>query len=247
MTTTTTTGDGAGMTEADRDFLGRLVRQAWVQWAETQPNPKASWLAPYDDLSEPDREADRQIGEAIARWTLQYGDRLRPRPAPATAAGQRVFTPTPHEPVEGVTLWSPVPHPGIAAYVKVDGVNAGYLGSDGIAFSHSDLPFSPDRFRYPVTQQSTDGYVAKPRWLASLTTLRDRIRAERTAAKPAAEARVEPLDATPVDGWPTSAPAPQPPVEGAGRVVLTLTQEEKDELIQRAINMLRSSLGGQGH
>jgi hypothetical protein len=54
----------------DRDMLGRMVREAWVRWAETQPDPKPSWLLPYDDLAEPDKEADRQIGEAVARWTL---------------------------------------------------------------------------------------------------------------------------------------------------------------------------------
>jgi hypothetical protein len=54
----------------DRDQLGRFVREAWVRWARTQPDPKPSWLVPYDELSETDREADRQIGEAVARWTL---------------------------------------------------------------------------------------------------------------------------------------------------------------------------------
>jgi hypothetical protein len=54
----------------DRDTIGRFVREAWVRWAETQPNPKPSWLVPYDELSEADKEADRQIGEAVARWTL---------------------------------------------------------------------------------------------------------------------------------------------------------------------------------
>lgn len=53
-----------------RDQLGRFVREAWVRWAQTQPDPKASWLLPYDELAEPDKEADRQIGEAVARWTL---------------------------------------------------------------------------------------------------------------------------------------------------------------------------------
>lgn len=48
-----------------RDRLGRIVREAWVKWARTQPKPKPSWLVPYDDLSEPDKEADRQIGEAV--------------------------------------------------------------------------------------------------------------------------------------------------------------------------------------
>jgi len=54
----------------ERDTLGRMVREAWVRWAKTQPNPKPTWLAPYDDLSEADKEADRQIGEAIAKWTM---------------------------------------------------------------------------------------------------------------------------------------------------------------------------------
>lgn len=54
-----------GVTPA-RDMLGRVVREAWVRWARTQPNPKPTWLVPYDDLAEPDKEADRQIGEAVA-------------------------------------------------------------------------------------------------------------------------------------------------------------------------------------
>jgi hypothetical protein len=54
----------------DRDTLGRMVREAWVRWAQTQPDPKPSWLQPYDELAEPDKEADRQIGEAIATWTV---------------------------------------------------------------------------------------------------------------------------------------------------------------------------------
>jgi restriction alleviation protein Lar len=62
--------DGGRPLPYDRDTLGRFVREAWVRWAETQPNPKLSWTVPYDDLSEPDKEADRQIGEAVARWTL---------------------------------------------------------------------------------------------------------------------------------------------------------------------------------
>ena len=48
-----------------RDDLGRLVREAWVRWALTQDQPKPSWLVPYDQLAEADKEADRQIGEAL--------------------------------------------------------------------------------------------------------------------------------------------------------------------------------------
>jgi len=50
---------------AARDSFGRVVRGAWIAWAKTQPNPKPSWLVPYDELSEPDKEADRQIAEAV--------------------------------------------------------------------------------------------------------------------------------------------------------------------------------------
>lgn len=56
---------GSAANSVFRDFLGRLVREAWVRWAIAQPNPKASWLAPWERLSESDQEADRQIGEAI--------------------------------------------------------------------------------------------------------------------------------------------------------------------------------------
>jgi hypothetical protein len=53
------------MNDTDRDALGRVVRDAWIRWAKTRPDPKPSWLVPYDELSEPDKEADRQIAEAV--------------------------------------------------------------------------------------------------------------------------------------------------------------------------------------
>ncbi|MDR3502895.1 MAG: hypothetical protein P4L79_09955 [Legionella sp.] len=64
------TCDGNRPLPFDRETLGRMVREAWVRWAQAQPAPKPSWLVAYDDLPESDREADRQIGEAIARFTL---------------------------------------------------------------------------------------------------------------------------------------------------------------------------------
>ena len=62
--------DGGRPLPFDRDEGGRMVRETWVRWAQTQPTPKSSWLAPYDALSEEDKEADRQIAETIGRWTL---------------------------------------------------------------------------------------------------------------------------------------------------------------------------------
>ena len=50
----------------DREFLGRIVRSAWVAWAKEQPVPKQSWLLPWAELSESQKEADRRIGEAVA-------------------------------------------------------------------------------------------------------------------------------------------------------------------------------------
>jgi hypothetical protein len=49
----------------DREALGRLVRVVWVEWAREQPNPKPSWLKPWEELEEPDREVDRRIGERL--------------------------------------------------------------------------------------------------------------------------------------------------------------------------------------
>lgn len=49
----------------DREQLGRRVREVWIAWAREQPNPKPSWLVPWEGLSEPDKEVDRRIGAAI--------------------------------------------------------------------------------------------------------------------------------------------------------------------------------------
>ncbi len=48
-----------------REALGRIVRQEWMRWAREQPNPKVTWLQPWEALTEPEREVDRRIGEAI--------------------------------------------------------------------------------------------------------------------------------------------------------------------------------------
>jgi len=49
----------------ERERLGRLVRELWVSWAEKQPSPKPSWLVPFENLSEQDKEADRVIGYGL--------------------------------------------------------------------------------------------------------------------------------------------------------------------------------------
>lgn len=57
----------AGAEPGTREALGRAVRATWRQWAEKQPGAKPSWLMPWERMREPDREADRLIGVALAR------------------------------------------------------------------------------------------------------------------------------------------------------------------------------------
>jgi hypothetical protein len=43
-----------------------MVRDEWIAWAREQPNPKPSWLTPWEELTEPEREVDRRIGVRVA-------------------------------------------------------------------------------------------------------------------------------------------------------------------------------------
>jgi hypothetical protein len=53
-----------------REYLGSVVRETWIHWARVQPNAKPSWVVPYEELREPDKEVDRQIGVDIALTTV---------------------------------------------------------------------------------------------------------------------------------------------------------------------------------
>lgn len=48
------------------ESLGQLVRETWIEWAQEQPDPKPSWLTPWDDLDEGQREVDTRIGATVA-------------------------------------------------------------------------------------------------------------------------------------------------------------------------------------
>lgn len=48
-----------------RELLGRLVRQIWVEWASEQDDPKPSWLLPWEDLDDGQREVDMRIGAKL--------------------------------------------------------------------------------------------------------------------------------------------------------------------------------------
>jgi hypothetical protein len=52
-------------TAEERDKLGEVVREVWIQWAREQPTIKESWVVPYYQLSEPSKEVDRRIGETL--------------------------------------------------------------------------------------------------------------------------------------------------------------------------------------
>ena len=56
-----------GLLNPDREALGKLVREVWVQWAKGLENPKPSWLVPWEGLAEADKEVDRRIGEVLYR------------------------------------------------------------------------------------------------------------------------------------------------------------------------------------
>jgi hypothetical protein len=47
-----------------------IVHEVWLAWAREQADPKPSWLVLWADLSEPDREVDRRIGEDL--WTRGF-------------------------------------------------------------------------------------------------------------------------------------------------------------------------------
>jgi hypothetical protein len=64
-----------------RECLGREVRRIWIEFAKSQPNPKPSHLVPWDDLSEPQKEVDRQIGERLYALGLDLVEPTRICPA----------------------------------------------------------------------------------------------------------------------------------------------------------------------
>lgn len=58
-----------------REELGRQVRQVWVTWAREQTDPKPSWLMPWEDLDDGQREVDMRIGEALVKAAREGGRR----------------------------------------------------------------------------------------------------------------------------------------------------------------------------
>jgi hypothetical protein len=73
-----------------REPLGRLVRDTWIAWAKEQPDPKDSWLVPWDDLDAGQREADMRIGEAVAAAVAERLDGSEPASEPPAGEYARV-------------------------------------------------------------------------------------------------------------------------------------------------------------
>lgn len=68
----------------DREALGKQVRSVWIKWAREQSSPKPSWLLSWDELTEPDKEVDRRIGEtlwaeALRAFSYNHDDPFRGR------------------------------------------------------------------------------------------------------------------------------------------------------------------------
>lgn len=53
------------MSDTERESLGRIVREAWVQYCKETGDSKTSHIVPWEGISEWDKEADRRIGEAV--------------------------------------------------------------------------------------------------------------------------------------------------------------------------------------
>lgn len=62
------------MDDQMREELGKQVRKAWVEYVKATKGDeaKASHIAPWDELSDWDKGADRVIGEYIASIVVNY-------------------------------------------------------------------------------------------------------------------------------------------------------------------------------
>jgi hypothetical protein len=58
--------------DLDRETWGRLVRDLRLAWASEQDDPEPSWLLPWDELDDGQREADGRIGTFIAGLAREH-------------------------------------------------------------------------------------------------------------------------------------------------------------------------------
>lgn len=59
-----------------REDVGRLVRDTWIAYCLEIGDTKASHIAPWEELSEQDKEADRRIGDAVIAAYRKYDESM---------------------------------------------------------------------------------------------------------------------------------------------------------------------------
>lgn len=73
----------------NREELGKYVRQIWIDYCLEIGDTKPSHIAPWSELSERDKEADRRIGEAI--WDAAVASLVAERDALRTIVEQVAY------------------------------------------------------------------------------------------------------------------------------------------------------------
>ena len=61
----------------NREKLGKLVRQIWINYCRDTGDTKPNHLATWDEISESDREVDRQIGEQLYQTGYRDGQEAK--------------------------------------------------------------------------------------------------------------------------------------------------------------------------
>lgn len=59
-----------------REDVGKLVRQTWIDYCREIGDTKPSHLAPWEELSEQDKEADRRIGDAVVNAYKKWDENV---------------------------------------------------------------------------------------------------------------------------------------------------------------------------
>jgi hypothetical protein len=72
-----------------REELGHRIREVWVRWAREQADPKSSWLLPWEDLDDGQREVDMRMGEALFGLGMVWSPVPSPLPDSETEWGCR--------------------------------------------------------------------------------------------------------------------------------------------------------------
>ena len=66
---------------------GKRVREIWVAWARESPDPKPSWIAPWEDLPVMEQEVDMRIGDGL--WGDGFAAGMDALGAAQNAAAER--------------------------------------------------------------------------------------------------------------------------------------------------------------